>query len=305
MHSVSKLYKQRLVLKLEVNSIQIINKIENLSSAHWIMIEVALKRCRHCEELSLQKRINRRCNLKNFKTIAIMSRFQSFLKRWNALISFYNSDFLSENHMWFLIEVQDAKQLYDAISSMMKRQIDFELVKSKKSVANRSNLRIWESQCQSDMKFELQKLQSLLIIWSHLRSISWFSIEYSAIECQNLFVLISIILNSMYICWLLKTAIWFFFSMIFNNVCRQRLSVFLLRRTTMLIRFERIFCRRREMIEDVLNFFNNFISWSNDFLRKLIMIHLLRFLKRSRNTQLTMLFFFFASDSSIDRKSSM
>ena len=260
MHSISKLYKQRFVLKLEVSSIQIINNIENLSSAHWIMIEIALKRCKHCEELSLQKRINRRCNLKNLKTIAIMSRFQSFLKRWNAFISFYNSDFLSENYMWLLIEVQDAKQLYDAISSMMKRQVDSKLIKSRKSVANRNNLRIWESQCQSDMKSELQKLQSLLIIWSHFRNISWFSIEYSAIEYQNLFALISIILNSMYICWLLKIAIWFFFSMIFNNVCRQKLSVFLLRRTAMLIKSERIFCKRREMTEDVFDFFNNFIS---------------------------------------------
>ena len=32
--------------------------------------------------------------------------------------------------------MQDAKQLYDALRSMMKRQIDFKLVKSKKNVAN-------------------------------------------------------------------------------------------------------------------------------------------------------------------------
>ena len=35
-----------------------------------------------------------------------------------------------------LIEMQDAKQLYDAINSIIERQIDFELVKSEKNVAN-------------------------------------------------------------------------------------------------------------------------------------------------------------------------
>ena len=32
--------------------------------------------------------------------------------------------------------MQNAKQLYDAIRLMMKRQIDFELIKSEKNVAN-------------------------------------------------------------------------------------------------------------------------------------------------------------------------
>ena len=134
-------------------------------------------------------------------------------------------------------------------------------------------------------------IAEIAIIWSHFRNISWFSIEYSAIKYQNLFVLISIILNFMYKCWLLKIAIWFFFSMTFNNVCRQELSVFFLRKTAILIKSERIFCKRREMTENVFDFFNNFISWSNDFLRKSVMIHFLRFLKRFRNIQ-SMLFFF-------------
>ena len=43
-------------MKFEVNSIQIINNVENRSNAHEVMIEVALKRCKHCEELSLQRR---------------------------------------------------------------------------------------------------------------------------------------------------------------------------------------------------------------------------------------------------------
>ena len=32
--------------------------------------------------------------------------------------------------------MQNAKQLYDVINSMIERQIDFELIKSKKNVAN-------------------------------------------------------------------------------------------------------------------------------------------------------------------------
>ena len=94
----------------------------------------------------------------------------------------------------------------------------------------------------------------------------------------------------MYICWFLKIAKWFFFSMIFNNVCRQRLFEYFLRKTTILIKFERIFCKNVEMIENVFDFFNNFISWSNDFLKKSIMIQFFRFLKRFRNIQ--SIFFF-------------
>ena len=39
-----------------MNLIQIINNIENWLSAHEIMIEIALKRYKHCEKLNLQKR---------------------------------------------------------------------------------------------------------------------------------------------------------------------------------------------------------------------------------------------------------
>ena len=45
---------------------------------------------------------------------------------------------MNENHMWFVIEMQDAKQLYDEINSMIERQADSKLIKLKKSVATRN-----------------------------------------------------------------------------------------------------------------------------------------------------------------------
>ena len=45
-------------------------------------------------------------DLSSLKTIAIMNSFLLFLQRWIALIRLYNSDYMSENHIWLLIEVQ-------------------------------------------------------------------------------------------------------------------------------------------------------------------------------------------------------
>ena len=51
MHSESKTFKRRLFLKREVNSIQIINNIENRTSAHWFVKKIASSLCKHCEKL--------------------------------------------------------------------------------------------------------------------------------------------------------------------------------------------------------------------------------------------------------------
>ena len=149
-------------------------------------------------------------------------------------------------------------------------------------------------------------IAKIAIIWSHFRNISWFSFEYNAIKFQNVFVLISIILNTIYICWFLEIAIWFFFSQIFNNVDKLKLSnCFRSRRrrkTLILIKYDCILFKTVELIENV---FNNFDSYKNDFLRKSIMIHSLRFLKRFRNIQFESkfcIFLLFSDSTSIARR---
>ena len=144
---------------------------------------------------------------------------------------------------------------------------------------------IWNNLKNFNVKYEIW-IAKIAIIWTHFRNILWFSFEYNAIKFQNVFVLISIILNTMYICWLLEIAIWFFFSQIFNNVNKLKLfNCFRSsrkRKTMILIKYERILFKKIELTENV---FNNFDSYTNDFLKKSIMIHFLRFLKRFKNIQ--------------------
>ena len=144
---------------------------------------------------------------------------------------------------------------------------------------------IWNNLKNFNVKHEIW-IAEIAIIWTHFRNILWFSFEYNAIEFQNVFVLLSIILNIMYICWFLKIAIWFFFSQIFNNVNKLKLfNCFRSKRkrkTIILIKYERILFKKIELTENV---FNNFDSYTNDFLKKSIMIHFLRFFKRSKNIQ--------------------
>ena len=72
--------------------------------------------CKHREKLSFQRakraQIWQQHDFSNLKNIAIMNRFSSFLQRWIALILLYNWVYVNVNHMWLLIEMQDAKQLY-------------------------------------------------------------------------------------------------------------------------------------------------------------------------------------------------
>ena len=78
--------------------------------------------------------------------------------------------------MWLLIDVQNAKQLYNSINSIIKRQTNSELIILKKNVA----IRNWKKRisCQT-YEFSIAKIA---IIWSHFRNISWFLIEFNAIK---------------------------------------------------------------------------------------------------------------------------
>ena len=96
-----------------MSTIQIINNFKNLSWSHWIVMKIASLFCKHREKLfRKQTHFWLQHRLSNFKTIAIMNRFLLFLQRWFAFILLYNFIHIIENHMWLLIEMQNAKKLY-------------------------------------------------------------------------------------------------------------------------------------------------------------------------------------------------
>ena len=96
-----------------------INNIENRTSAHWVVMKIASSRCKHyCEKLNHSRKstqIWQQHNLSSFTTIAILNRFLLYLQRWIALILLYNLNYTNEYYMWFLIDVQIAKQLYELV----------------------------------------------------------------------------------------------------------------------------------------------------------------------------------------------
>ena len=64
-----------------------------------------------------------RYDFSSLKTIAIMNRFLSFWRRWNALILHYNLDAKSEECLKLLITMQDVQQLHKQKHFEMSRLI--------------------------------------------------------------------------------------------------------------------------------------------------------------------------------------
>ena len=64
-----------------------------------------------------------RHDLSSFKTIAIMNRFLSFWRRWNAFILHYNFDEISERYLKLLIAMQNVQQLHKRKHFEMSRLI--------------------------------------------------------------------------------------------------------------------------------------------------------------------------------------
>ena len=64
-----------------------------------------------------------RHDLSSLKNIAIMNRFLSFWRRWNALILHYNFDEISERCLRLLIAMQDVQQLHKRKHFEMSRFI--------------------------------------------------------------------------------------------------------------------------------------------------------------------------------------